>query len=194
MVHVNKVDITQFWEFENVPGEKHLTKSERECVEHFDRTTKRNDDRRFIVEMPMKFCGPTLGSSKAIAMRRFLNLEKKINNDLSLKERYFSFIQEFIDLEHLEKVPDDQLDNPRNFYLPHHCVTKEDSSTTKLRVVFDASAETTTGYSLNNCLLVGPKCQDGLFNILSRFRMFKIAMSADVAKMYRQVELRQNQF
>ena len=189
MVHVNKVDITQFWELENVPEEKHLTKSERECVEHFDRTTKRNNDGRFIVEMPMKSCGPTLGSSKAIAMRRFLNLEKKLNNDLSLKERYSSFIQEFIDLRHLEKVPDHQLDNPRNFYLPHHCVTKEDSSTTKLRVVFDASAKTTTGYSLNDCLLVGPKCQDDLFNILIRFCMFKIAMSADVAKMYRQVEL-----
>ena len=137
----------------------------------------------------MKSCGPTLGSSKAIAMRRFLNLEKKLNNDLSLKERYSSFIQEFIDLGHLEKVPDDQLDNPRNFYLPHHCVTNEDSSTTKLRVVFDASAKTTTGYSLNDCLFVGPKCQDDLFNISIRFRMFKIAMSADVAKMYRQVEL-----
>ena len=137
----------------------------------------------------MKSCEPTLGSSKAIAMRRFLNLEKKLNNDLSLKERHSSFIQECIDLGHLEKVPDDQLDNPRNFYLPHHCVTKEDSSNTKLRVVFDASAKTTIGYSLNDCLLVGPKCQDDLFNILIRFRMFKIAMSADVAKMYRQVKL-----
>ena len=95
MVHVNKVDFTQSWELE-----KHLTKSEQEFVEHFDRTTKRNDDERFIVEMPMKSCGSTLGSSKAIAMRRFLILEKKLNNDLSLKERYSSFIQEFIDLGH----------------------------------------------------------------------------------------------
>ena len=86
-------------------------------------------------------------------------------------------------------MPDDQLDILRNFYLPHHCVTKEDGSTTKLRVVIDASAKTTTGYSLKDCLLVGPKCQDDLFNILIRFRMFKIAMLADVAKMYRQVEL-----
>ena len=189
IVHVNKVDITQFWELENVPEKKMLTKSESECVEHFNRTTKRKDDGRFVVEMPLKSDGPTLGSSKAIAMRRFLNLEKKLNSDLSLKERYAAFIQEFLDLGHLERVPDDQLDNPINFYLPHHCVTKEESSTTKLRVVFDASAKTSTGFSLNDCLLVGPKCQDDLFNILIRFRIFKIGMSADVAKMYRQVEL-----
>ena len=34
IVHVNKVDITQFWELENVPEKKMLTtKSESECVE-----------------------------------------------------------------------------------------------------------------------------------------------------------------
>ena len=39
------------------------------------------------------------------------------------------------------------------------------------------------------CLLVGPKLHDDLINILVRFRFFKIALSADVAKMYWQVEL-----
>ena len=66
---------------------------------------------------------------------------------------------------------------------------KEGSTITKLRDVFDASAKTTTGFSPNDCLLVGPKRQDDLFNILVRFRLFKIALSADEAKMYQQVEL-----
>ena len=66
---------------------------------------------------------------------------------------------------------------------------KEDSTTTRLRVVFDASAETTIGLSPNDYLLVGPKLRDDLFNILLRFRFFKIALSVDVATDYRQVEL-----
>ena len=37
--------------------------------------------------------------------------------------------------------------------------------------------------------MVGPKVQDDIFDILLRFRFFKIVMSADVAKMYRQVGL-----
>ncbi len=56
-------------------------------------------------------------------------------------------------------------------------------------MVFDASAKSTSGFSLNDCLMVGPKLQDNLLDFLVRFRFFKVAMSADVAKMYRQVEL-----
>ena len=78
-------------------------------------------------------------------MRRFSNLKKKLVQDPLLHERYSAFVKEFIDLVQLEKVPSQQLDHPRHFYLPHHCVHKEDSSTTKLRVVFDASAQMSTG-------------------------------------------------
>ena len=181
--------LSRLWELENVPEKRHISSEEKGCDEHFDRTTKRKDDGRFIVEMPFKEDSSQLGHSKALAMRRFLNLERKLIRDQSLHERYSAFIKEFIDMGHLEKVPIYELETSRNYYLPHHCVTKESSSTTKLRVVFDASAKTTSGLSLNDCLLVGPKLQDDLFHILTRFRFFKVAMSADVAKMYRQVEL-----
>ncbi|XP_017470269.1 PREDICTED: uncharacterized protein LOC108361969 isoform X1 [Rhagoletis zephyria] len=83
------------------------------------------------------------------------------------------------------------LNNPeeaRNF-IPHHCVTKADSSTTKLRVVFDASCRTSNGKSLNDILLVGPTLQDDIFTILLRFRAYKYVLMADIAKMYRQVQM-----
>ena len=95
-------------------------------VEHFDRTSMRNDDGRFLAVVPFKSCGHTIVSSEAIAMRRFLYLENKLNNDMSPKERYSAFFQELFDLELSEKVPDDQLDNSRNLYLRHQCVTKKD--------------------------------------------------------------------
>ena len=43
--------------------------------------------------------------------------------------------------------------------------------------------------SLNDRLTVGPKIQKDLFSILVRFRLHQVALSADIAKMYRQVEL-----
>ena len=126
---------------------------------------------------------------EAEAFLKTLRLEQTLHRDESLLKKYSCFIPEFLDLGHLEKVESLELDVYPNYYLPHHCVLKEDSSTTKLRVVFDASSKTTTGVFLNECLLVGPKVQEDLFDILLRFRFFKVAMSADTAKMYRQVEL-----
>ena len=63
------------------------------------------------------------------------------------------------------------------------------STSTELRVVFDGSAKTTSGISLNDRLMVGPEIQKDLFSILIGFRMYRVALSADIAKMYRQVQL-----
>jgi len=78
--------------------------------------------------------------------------------------------------------------NSQTYYLPHHAVTKEDSITTKLRVVFDGSAQTSSGLSLNYVMLRGPIVQSSLFSILLQFRLHKIAVTADVEKMYRQLQ------
>ncbi|XP_075261144.1 uncharacterized protein LOC142352874 [Convolutriloba macropyga] len=77
----------------------------------------------------------------------------------------------------------------KNYYLSHHCVFKDSSTLKKLRVVFDGSTKTTSGISLNDRLMVGPKIQQDLFSILIRFRMYPVALSADIANIYRQVQL-----
>ncbi|GFU12714.1 uncharacterized protein TNCV_1619661, partial [Trichonephila clavipes] len=74
------------------------------------------------------------------------------------------------------------------YYLPHHAVLR-DSSTTKLRVVFDASAKSTSGYSLNDILMVGPRVQRDVYPILLSFRTFQIAVCADLEKMFRQIRI-----
>ncbi|XP_053964222.1 uncharacterized protein LOC128867152 [Anastrepha ludens] len=75
------------------------------------------------------------------------------------------------------------------YFLPHHCVLKEESTTTKLRVVFDGSAVSSSGYSLNDLLMTGPTIQPKLFNTLLRFRTFPIALTGDICKMYRCVRV-----
>ena len=78
------------------------------------------------------------------------------------------------------------MDYNATYYLPHHFVLKAESSTTKFRVVFDGSAKSTSGFSLNDCLMVGPTIQDDLFTLLLRFRCHAVALKADIGKMYRQ--------
>ena len=72
-------------------------------------------------------------------------------------------------------------------YLPHHAVIKTSSETTKVRVVFDASAKTSTNISLNQVLLTGPTIQNTVFEQVLRFRVHNFVITADIEKMYRQV-------
>ena len=92
---------------------------------------------------------------------------------------------------HIEEVPPEEINNgcEDHYYLPHHAVFKESSTTTKLRVVFDGSAKSSNGISLNETLMVGPTLQPNLFDLLIRFRLFKFGLTADIEKMYRQIAL-----
>ena len=56
-------------------------------------------------------------------------------------------------------------------------------------MVFNASAKTTTGVSLNNTLLPGPSLYPLLTDVVLAFRSHVIGMSADISKMFRDVEL-----
>ena len=167
----------------------HLTLDERRCEEHFDSTTKRNEEGRFVVQMPLKD-GRTF---YVFRKRTQWSVSFVLNTLCALISPFLESIQFWfknsLTLDTRVKFQPGENNNSPNFYLPHHCVLKEDSTTTKWHVVFDASAKTTTGFSHNDCLLVVLRLQDDLFNILVRFRFFKIVSSADVAEMYRQVEL-----
>jgi hypothetical protein len=71
--------------------------------------------------------------------------------------------------------------------MPHHGVLKQTSSTTKLTVVFSGSENSSNGVSLNDILMTGANVQDDLFDIVQRFSLHRIVMSAEVVKMYWQI-------
>ena len=68
-------------------------------------------------------------------------------------------------------------------YIPHHAVIRRDKETTKLRVVFDASARS-NGPSLNHCLYAGPPLSLNIFDILLRFRVPRIGLIGDIEKAF----------
>lgn len=69
---------------------------------------------------------------------------------------YVKFMQEYIDLGHMEEVPSSEIAISPRYYLPHHAVFRPCSLTTKLRTVFNTSVKNTTGCSsLNDALMVG---------------------------------------
>ena len=179
-----ELNLARFWEVEEIPRVKPMFKENRQCEEHYDTTTYVADDSRITVCLPFK-SEARPSNNFHTAKQRLFALERKLKDHGDVKQQYRDFIKEFVDISHLEEAPQT---SGLCYYLPHHCVFK-DSTTTKLRVVFDASSKSPNGNSLNDCLLLGPRLQDDLFDFLIRFRLHQYALSADVAKMYRQVGL-----
>lgn len=180
-------ELRRFWELEEVPTCSTLTDEEAACERHFAATHQKLPNGRYCVKLPFK--GPTpieIGSSNHTAENWLAKLERKFVRNSDIIEPYYDFMTEYICLRHMVPTRFDDPDSIPAVYLPHHPVFK-DSSTTKLRVVFNASSKTSNGTSLNDHLMVGPKLQSELPGIILRWRQYEYALSADITKMYRQI-------
>ncbi len=144
----------------------------------------------YQVTLPRKADAPVLGESRSQALRRL-----KTNEQSLLKkgkwQQFQDVVKEYMDLGHAEPVPDNELKLPDSqvYYMPMHSMVKQSSSTTKLRVVFDASAKTSSGHFFNGTLAVGPTLYPPITDILMKFRTYPIALSGDISKMYRAIQL-----
>ena len=113
-----------------------------------------------------------LGESRSQAVRRFISFEHSLHSKNQFSE-VKAVMDEYFNFGHAEKVPLSDLEKTPSlvFYLPMHIVRKESSATTKIRAVFDASAKTSSGVSLNDTLLVGPTVHSSLVDVLLCFRL-----------------------
>ena len=101
-----------------------------------------------------------------------------------LLQKYDHIIQEQIEKGVVEDAPALEANSTRLHYLPHHAIVRSDKDTTKIRIVYDASAKTDGKPSLNECLLVGPKFNQKIFDLLVRFRSHQIALTANIEKAF----------
>ncbi|GFV74871.1 integrase catalytic domain-containing protein [Trichonephila clavipes] len=144
--------------------------------------------------MPFKpdFSEGILGNSKAIASKRLDQLWTRLERDPAMQTLYSEFLNEYELLQHMEEVKEDS-DVENGYYLPHHGVLRLSSKTSRLRVVFNASAKTSSGLSLNDLLSKGGVIQEDLFSILIRFRKYAYAFTADIRQMFRMIEVNPSQ-
>ncbi|XP_017485587.1 PREDICTED: uncharacterized protein LOC108374125 [Rhagoletis zephyria] len=178
--------LQQFWKVEECNETmNHLTPEEEQAEIHFQQHVQRDSSGRYIARFPFKSTVVNLGDSRQAALKRFHGLEAKFYKNVLLKEEYTEFIQEFFELGHIEVAR--SCSSSKTYFMRHHAVFKPSSTTTRVRVVFDASCKTDNGTSLNEQLLVGPTIQRDLFTILIQFRRYKIGFIGDIEKMYRQV-------
>jgi hypothetical protein len=114
-------------------------------------------------------------------------MEKKIDENPLHRQMYNNFMKECERLGHMIEVSSQEdFTDTIVHYLPYHPVFKPSGTTTKLRVVFNASCKASNDLSLNDCLCVGLKVLQDLFKMLTRLCQHQFEVVADVQMMYRQ--------
>ena len=139
---------------------------------------------RYKLSLPWKDPCTTVPDNLLLSQRRLLSLLKRLRRDPELLAEYDRIIQHQRQAGIVEIVEDPaHQDGNRVHYLPHHAVIRRDKETSKVHIVYDASASE-NGPSLNTCLHTGPKFNQRIFDILLRFRMHKVALIGDIEKVF----------
>ncbi|XP_075162898.1 uncharacterized protein LOC142235533 [Haematobia irritans] len=198
-VHIHTVNLESilksFWEQEDISSDRDLTWEESACEAHFTATSSMSESGRYMVQLPFRNLLrngvlPDVDNNVTSAFKRLRQLEISFSKRPQFAEAYKSFMREYESLGHMSKVGTYPQDTRRvSYFLPHHGVFKEDSTTTKLRVVFDGSGHMGESKSLNELLSPGPALQNDLPSVMTQWRRHRISFSADIEKMFRQIDV-----
>ncbi|XP_075158202.1 uncharacterized protein LOC142231478 [Haematobia irritans] len=191
-------ELKKFWELEEVTSMKPLSDNDVWCENFYKENTIRQPDGKYVVRLPFRNDLPpnvALGSSRRAAMGQFLHLENTLKKSPDLETECSKVLSEYLDLDHMERCSSLEICNKASYssyYLPHHAVVKPERTPTKVRVVFNASKKSSSGFSLNDILHTGPILQNDLMSVILRWRFFRYVFNGDIQKMYRQIYVHEN--
>ncbi|GBN74693.1 hypothetical protein AVEN_206945-1, partial [Araneus ventricosus] len=181
--------LESFWNIEslgvNSPDER---LENEEALRLFENSIQQNND-RYEVRLPWINENVILHDNYANAERRFFNLLKQFHSNLNFYKEYKQVINDQIKDGIIEKVDPNATRGERIYYIPHRAVLRKNHSSTKLRVVYDASSKDKNQKSLNDCLLQGPNLVPELLKVLLKFRLHRIVFTADIQKAFLQISV-----
>ena len=169
----------KFWELESIG----VLPNEGTVHDKFLDTIRLRDG-RYEVSLPWKEQHPLLPDNYALAVSCLSSVLNRLKGNPELFAEYNRIIEEQSSQGIISDVDPHALVQVGHLhYLPHHPVVREDKQTTKIRIVYDASAKS-TGPSLNDCLHAGPSLTSEIPDVLMRFRYHRVALVADIEKAF----------
>ena len=147
-------------------------------------------DGHYSLKLPFRKANVNLPNNRPVAEQRLQSLKMKMEKDQKFKQEYVAFLNDILESNYAEKVPEEELSQTQIWYVPHHGVYHPKKK--KLRVVFDCAASY-KGASLNTELLQGPDLTNSLIGVLLRFRKEPVGMMADIKSIFYQVRVDQSQ-
>ena len=168
--------------------EDSATGDQASVYEEFKEQLKRSPDGWYEVNLPWKGNHPPLPSNEKGSLKRLEALTRKLEKQPGMLERYNDVIQDQRTQGIVEPVTGEA--KGREFYIPHKPVIRETAESTKLRIVYDASARAhEKAPSLNECLETGPPLQNLLWSVLVRNRLHSVAIAGDLKQAFLQVRI-----
>ena len=150
------------------------------------------EDKRYQVTWPWKGDDICLPDNFKLAMGRLRSLVHRFKSEETLLYKYDEIIQQQLQLGIIEEMDTSLPTDTNKHYLPHHPILTPSKSTTKIRIVYDASSKLKNGdNSLNECLYRGPVILPDLCGLLLRFRIYRVAVLADIEKAFLQLRIQQ---
>lgn len=178
----------RLWKMDCIGMDSVRTKEQELVENYFMDTHYRDSNGRFVVKIPFKENVTDIGSSRKIALRRFMHTERRIHSMPDIKDFYIEQMREAIKIGHMREVDRSPRPGAICYHIPHHFVKK------KPRVVFDASCKTNRGISLNDVQMLGEKLQPDLFETVMRLRRHRFVVCGDIKKMFNQIRINEEQW
>ena len=97
-------------------------------------------DGRYEVSLPWREFHQPLPDNYNLSLRRLKGLLQRLRRDPKILQEYCTIIQDQLDRDIIEMVESHDKHPSRIHYLPHHAVVRQEKETTKVRIVYDASA------------------------------------------------------
>ncbi|GFV32476.1 DUF1758 domain-containing protein [Trichonephila clavipes] len=156
-------------------GEAIGIKAESSCdpddqaMQHFKSSVRFNSG-RYEVGFPWKSHTQELNDNFSVAEKRVKSLTRRFIRDPTLYIQYSEILKEYESQGIIERVLETEKPTDRAvFYLPHQAVFRQESLTTKMRIVFDASSHEDGQPSLNDCIWSGGNLNPNIFHLIISF-------------------------
>ena len=172
-------------------NDEHRNRDEK-IYNEFQKQLARIDAKWYETNLIWKEKHPPLNNNKSGSLGRLNNLLHNLSRDNQL-ETYDDIIREQQKAGIVETVDRNTSCQNKEFYMPHKAVIRESAQTTKVRIVYDASAKPNSNTPLlNDCLETGPSLQNLLWDILVRTRLRPVLLCGDIEKAFLQIRIREN--
>ena len=191
ILHVGEVtnaeldrDLRLFWELESLGiGETMI-----DPASNLFASSLQVQNGRYEVSLPWRDYHEDLPDNYNLSRRRLHGLLRRLRQDPEVLREYDLIIRDQLAKGIVKRVDESTAAPKATHYLSHHAVIRRDKETTKVRVVYDASARS-GGPSLNDCLYTGPKFNQRILELLLRFRSYPVAFIADIEKAFLMISI-----